>query len=63
MTQVLAKATRLLDGRKKLKMTGRIYLRAIMPIGFMYSGSLICSNLSYMTLSVAFLQMLKVRTK
>jgi hypothetical protein len=61
MTNLLATTTRWIDGRKKVKMTGRIYLRAIMPIGFMYSGSLICSNLPYMTLSVAFIQMLKVR--
>lgn len=61
MTQALARTTKLIDGRKEVKMTGRIYLRAITPIGIMYSGSLICSNLPYMTLSVAFIQMLKVR--
>lgn len=30
-----------------------------MPIGILYTGSLVCSNLVYMYLSVAFIQMLK----
>src|SRR4051794_24765289 len=60
MTQILARTTTLLDGRKTVKMTGRVYLRAIVPIGFFYSLSLICGNLTYLYLSVAFIQMLKV---
>lgn len=59
-TQILARTTRLIDGRKQVKMTGRTYMRAIMPIGLMYSGSLVCSNLTYLYLSVPFIQMLKV---
>ena len=62
-TQVLARATKLLDGRKTVKMTGRIHLRAVMPIGLLYSGSLVCSNLVYLYLSVPFIQMLKVRVE
>ncbi|KAH0425731.1 DUF250 domain membrane protein [Colletotrichum camelliae] len=58
-TQVLARTTSLLDGRHKVKMTGRVYLRAIVPIGLLYSGSLVCSNLVYLYLSVSFIQMLK----
>lgn len=58
-TQVLAKTTKLLDGRKSVKMTGRTYLRAIVPIGLLYSASLVCSNMVYLYLSVAFIQMLK----
>ncbi|AEO56352.1 hypothetical protein MYCTH_2090403 [Thermothelomyces thermophilus ATCC 42464] len=58
-TQVLARTTTLLDGRKKVKMTGRTYLRAIVPIGLLYSASLVCSNMVYLYLSVAFIQMLK----
>jgi hypothetical protein len=61
VTQVLARTTSILDSRKDARMTGRIYLRAIVPIGFFYSMSLMCSNLTYMYLSVAFIQMLKVR--
>lgn len=60
MTQVMARTTNLLDGRKTVKMTGRVYLRAIVPIGAFFSLSLICGNLTYLYLSVAFIQMLKV---
>ena len=59
MTQVLAKTTTLLDVRKTVKMTGKVYLRAIVPIGFFFSLSLICGNKSFLYLSVAFIQMLK----
>ncbi|KAH1775770.1 hypothetical protein KXX07_007250 [Aspergillus fumigatus] len=62
MTQVLARTTTLLDGRKTVKMTGRIYLRAIVPIGLFFSLSLICGNVTYLYLSVAFIQMLKATT-
>ncbi|KAK3297578.1 triose-phosphate transporter family-domain-containing protein [Chaetomium fimeti] len=58
-TQVLARTTNLLDGRKNVKMTGRTYMRAIVPIGLLYSASLVCSNMVYLYLSVAFIQMLK----
>lgn len=60
MTQILARTTHVLDGRKSVKMTGRVYLRAIVPIGLMFSLSLICGNMTYLYLSVAFIQMLKV---
>lgn len=59
-TQILARTTRLLDGRKHVEMTGRMYLRIIVPIGLLYSGSLVFSNLTYLYLSVPFIQMLKV---
>src|SRR5271170_3773078 len=59
-TQVLARTTTLLDGLKTVKMDGRTYLRAIVPIGAFFSLSLICSNQAYLYLSVAFIQMLKV---
>jgi len=62
MTQLLARYTTLLDGRKTVKMTGRVYLRAIVPIGLFFSLSLICGNLTYLYLSVAFIQMLKARS-
>ncbi|WDK12461.1 triose-phosphate transporter [Colletotrichum graminicola] len=58
-TQILARTTSLLDDRHKVKMTGRVYLRAVVPIGLLYSGSLVCSNLVYLYLSVSFIQMLK----
>ncbi|KAI9852930.1 MAG: hypothetical protein M1838_003724 [Thelocarpon superellum] len=62
MTQILARTTTLLDGRKTVKMTGRVYLRAIVPIGFFFSMSLICGNVTYLYLSVSFIQMLKATT-
>jgi len=61
-TQVLARTTTLLDARRRVKMTGRVYVRAIAPIGFFFSLSLICGNQAYMYLSVAFIQMLKATT-
>lgn len=62
MTQILARCTTVLDSRKKVPMTGKVYLRAIVPIGVMFSLSLICGNVTYLYLSVSFIQMLKVRT-
>ncbi|PBP18287.1 DUF250 domain membrane protein [Diplocarpon rosae] len=62
MTQIMARTTTLLDGRKTVKMTGRVYLRAIVPIGVFFSLSLICGNLTYLYLSVSFIQMLKAFT-
>ncbi|PNP42844.1 hypothetical protein TGAM01_v201482 [Trichoderma gamsii] len=62
VTQILARWTTLLDGRKTVKMTGRVYLRAVVPIGIFFSLSLICGNLTYLYLSVAFIQMLKATT-
>jgi hypothetical protein len=50
----------MLDSRKKVPMTGRVYLRAIVPIGVFFSLSLMFSNMTYIYLSVAFIQMLKV---
>ncbi|EEH08648.1 DUF250 domain-containing protein [Histoplasma capsulatum G186AR] len=40
----------------------KVYLRAIVPIGFFFSLSLICGNKTYLYLSVAFIQMLKATT-
>ncbi|KAI9666414.1 MAG: hypothetical protein M1821_004350 [Bathelium mastoideum] len=62
MTQIMARTTNMLDSRKSVPMTGRIYLRAIVPIGLFFSLSLICGNITYLYLSVAFIQMLKATT-
>ncbi|KAJ5098650.1 sugar phosphate/phosphate translocator, partial [Penicillium argentinense] len=59
MTQILAKFTTVLDSRHKVPMTPATYTRAIVPIGIMFSLSLICGNLAYLYLSVSFIQMLK----
>ncbi|OTA02334.1 hypothetical protein A9Z42_0026660 [Trichoderma parareesei] len=58
-TQILARTTTLLDSRRNIPVNGRLYLRTILPIGLLYSGSLICSNVVYLYLSVSFIQMLK----
>ncbi|KAG5998085.1 hypothetical protein E4U43_002499 [Claviceps pusilla] len=58
-TQILARTTTLLDSRKQIFLTPRIYCRTILPIGIFYSGSLVCSNVVYLYLSVPFIQMLK----
>ncbi|KAL6701025.1 triose-phosphate transporter family domain-containing protein [Trichoderma pleuroticola] len=58
-TQILARTTTLLDSRRNFPISGRLYLRTILPIGLLYSGSLICSNVVYLYLSVSFIQMLK----
>ncbi|KAK4498055.1 hypothetical protein PRZ48_010711 [Zasmidium cellare] len=62
MTQLMARFTTTLDSRKKVPMTGKVYVRAILPIGLMFSLSLICGNLTYLYLSVSFIQMLKATT-
>lgn len=59
-TQVLARTTRWLDGRHEIQMTRRFYTRAIVPIALFYSASMVCSNIVYLYLNVAFIQMLKV---
>jgi hypothetical protein len=38
-----------------------MFIRSILPIGLLFSGSLILSNTAYLYLSVAYIQMLKVR--
>lgn len=58
-TQILARTTTLLDSRKKIPITPRIYAKSILPIGIFYSGSLVCSNIVYLYLSVPFIQILK----
>ncbi|CAN8099685.1 unnamed protein product [Discula destructiva] len=59
MTQIMAKFTTTLDSRHKVPMTTQTYMRAIVPIGIMFSLSLICGNVAYLYLSVSFIQMLK----
>ena len=40
-------------------MSKDMFLRSILPIGLLFSGSLILSNTAYLYLSVAYIQMLK----
>ncbi|KAH6646848.1 triose-phosphate transporter family-domain-containing protein [Truncatella angustata] len=59
MTQILARTTTVLDSRKKVPMDTQTYMKAIVPIGIMFSLSLILGNVAYLYLSVSFIQMLK----
>ncbi|KAH7165203.1 triose-phosphate transporter family-domain-containing protein [Dactylonectria macrodidyma] len=58
-TQIMARFTKTLDSRHKVPMNANIYGRSIVPIGIMFSFSLICGNMAYLYLSVSFIQMLK----
>ncbi|KAH7246220.1 triose-phosphate transporter family-domain-containing protein [Fusarium tricinctum] len=58
-TQLLARTTTLLDSRHALPLSRRLYVRTILPIGILYSASLVFSNIVYLYLSVSFIQMLK----
>jgi hypothetical protein len=59
VTQLMARYTTYLDSRHSVPMTKRTYLRAILPIGLLFSLSLVCGNVTYLYLSVSFVQMLK----
>ncbi|KAF2225127.1 triose-phosphate transporter family-domain-containing protein [Elsinoe ampelina] len=59
MTQILARTTTVLDSRHSVPMDRATYMKAIVPIGAVFSLSLICGNLAYLYLSVSFIQMLK----
>ena len=59
-TQVLARTTNMLNGLEKIKMTRKVYVKAILPIGVLFSISLAFSNYAYLYLSVSFIQMIKV---
>jgi len=58
-TRVLQRTTNLLDGTKDVNMNKDMFLRSILPIGILFSGSLILSNSAYLYLSISYIQMLK----
>jgi hypothetical protein len=60
-TRILQRTTSLLDGAKDIHLTKETFVRSILPIGLLFSGSLILSNTAYLYLSVPYIQMLKVR--
>ncbi|KAF7977344.1 hypothetical protein HWV62_23474 [Athelia sp. TMB] len=61
-TRILQRTTNLLDGAKDVKMSRDMFIRSILPIGLLFSGSLILSNTAYLYLSVSYIQMLKAFT-
>lgn len=58
-TRVLQRTTTLVDGARDIEMSRDRWIRSILPIGALMSGSLILSNYAYLSLSVHFIQMLK----
>jgi hypothetical protein len=62
-TRILQRTTHLLDGAKDVHMSKDLFLRSILPIGILFSGSLILSNKAYLHLTVPFIQMLKVKCR
>jgi len=61
-TWVLKQSTSLLYGLANVQMSWDRWTRSILPIGALFSASLIFSNMAYLTLSVSFIQMLKAFT-
>lgn len=62
-TRILQRTTNLLEGTKDIRLTKDMFVKSILPIGLLFSGSLILSNTAYLYLSVSYIQMLKVRVK
>jgi hypothetical protein len=58
-TRILHRTTPLLDGVKDVSISKDMFMKSILPIGFLFSGSLILSNTAYLYLSVSYIQMLK----
>ncbi|KDQ58698.1 hypothetical protein JAAARDRAFT_128426 [Jaapia argillacea MUCL 33604] len=61
-TRILQRTTNLVDGAKDVHMSQDMFVRSILPIGLLFSASLILSNTAYLYLSVAYIQMLKAFT-
>jgi len=59
-TQVIARFTAAIDTGKRSRANSKQFFTVIVPIGLMFTGSLIFNNLPYLTLNVAFIQMIKV---
>lgn len=45
---------------ESINMSRETYLKAVVPIGLLYAGTLWLGNAAYLYLSVSFIQMLKV---
>ncbi|KAJ3149644.1 hypothetical protein HDU89_003697 [Geranomyces variabilis] len=61
-TRVLHRNTNLLSGLDNVQLSRKTYWRAIVPIGALFSATLIFSNLAYLHLSISFIHMLKATT-
>ncbi|GAA5863681.1 hypothetical protein JCM8547_003691 [Rhodosporidiobolus lusitaniae] len=61
-TRLMRRFTHLIDGVDNIDMSWQRWYANIVPIGALFSASLIFSNLAYLTLNVSFIQMLKAFT-
>ncbi|CAH7682672.1 triose-phosphate transporter family-domain-containing protein [Phakopsora pachyrhizi] len=61
-TRILARSSNLLSGLSSVQMGWDRWVKSILPIGALFSASLIFNNMAYLTLSVSFIQMLKAFT-
>ncbi|GJN94420.1 hypothetical protein Rhopal_007500-T1 [Rhodotorula paludigena] len=61
-TRIMRRFTHLIDGVDNIQMSWDRWYKNIVPIGALFSASLIFSNFAYLTLSVSFIQMLKAFT-
>ncbi|GAA6026766.1 hypothetical protein JCM8202_000864, partial [Rhodotorula sphaerocarpa] len=65
-TRLLRRYTGMVDKAKELEATGVMtrdaFLRKIVPVGLLFSASLVLSNWVYLRLSVSFIQMIKAFT-
>eukprot|EP01049_Picozoa_sp_SAG25_P002101 SAG25_NODE_106_length_15358_cov_22.913559_3_plen_775_part_00 len=52
----------MVDWEHRHAMNGKVYLRQVVPIGLLAGGSVYFSNLAYLYLGVAYIQMLKAAT-
>ncbi|KAF8187014.1 hypothetical protein K438DRAFT_1973195 [Mycena galopus ATCC 62051] len=58
-TRVLQRTTNLLDGTKDISMNKNMFLKSILPIALLFSGSLVLSNLAYLYISISYILVLK----
>jgi hypothetical protein len=61
-TQILSRTTDLLPGVKEGKVTRTVFLRNILPLATFFAFGLVCGNIAYKYLTVAFIQVLKSMT-
>lgn len=61
-TQILSRTTDLLPGVKEGKVTRTVFLRNILPLSTFFAFGLVCGNIAYKYLTVAFIQVLKSMT-
>lgn len=65
-TRLLRRYTHLVDKAKEVEATGKmnkdVFMKKIVPVGLLFSASLVLSNWVYLRLTVSFIQMIKAFT-